>query len=142
MLDLVEHLASGVQGVALLIVCLARADLLDERPTWSGGQVRASAIELQALPPDDSEQLVDALGREEPFVLTAEQRAAVLETTEGNPLFIEETVRMLLESDNPRAGIPPTVQAMIAARIDRLPAVRRPSSAAQRSPDGRSGRVR
>ena len=42
----------------------------------------------------------------EPFVLTAEQRAAVLETTEGNPLFIEETVRMLLESDNTASGYP------------------------------------
>ena len=51
MLDLIEHLAGGVKDVPLLIVCLARADLLDERPAWGGGNVRATAIELEALPP-------------------------------------------------------------------------------------------
>ena len=56
MLDLIEHLASGVKDVPLLIVCLARADLLDERPAWGGGNVRATAIELEALPREDSAQ--------------------------------------------------------------------------------------
>ncbi len=121
MLDLIEHLASGVKDVPLLIVCLARADLLDERPTWGGGNVRATAIELEALPQEDSARLVDALAESESAELSAEQRAAVLGTTEGNPLFIEETVRMLLESGGEPAGIPHTVQAMISARIDRLP---------------------
>ena len=52
MLDLIEHLASGVKDVPLLILCLARKDLLDERPAWGGGNVRSTSIELEALPLD------------------------------------------------------------------------------------------
>lgn len=121
MLDLIEHLASGVKDVPLLIVCLARADLLDERPAWGGGNVRATAIELEPLPREDSARLVEALAEIESVELSDEQRDAVLGTTEGNPLFIEETVRMLLEAGGEPEGIPHTVQAMISARIDRLP---------------------
>ncbi len=120
MLDLVEHLAVSVREVPLLILCLARADLLDERPTWAGGHVRATAIELEALPREDSAKLIEALIDDEADGLSAAQRETVLGTTEGNPLFIEETVRMLLESGGESDGIPHTVQAMIAARIDRL----------------------
>ena len=121
MLDLIEHLAGGVREVPLLLVCLARSDLLDERPKWGGGNVRATAIELEPLPRPESARLVEALVSTDSAALTDEQREAVLGTTEGNPLFIEETVRMLLESGGEPEGIPHTVQAMIAARIDRLP---------------------
>ncbi len=124
MLDLVENLASGVRDVPLLILCLARADLLDERPTWGGGKVRATAIELEPLPRADSERLVDALSDGD-HDLSAAQRAAVLTRTEGNPLFIEETVRMMLEADGAVESVPHTVQAMISARIDRLPLAER-----------------
>ena len=66
--------------------------------------MRATAVELEALPRDDSERLVDLLAGSEASELSAEQRDAVLGTTEGNPLFIEETVRMLLESAASRPG--------------------------------------
>ena len=123
MLDLIDQLARGVRDVPLLILCLARADLLDERPAWGGGNLRSTAIELEALPLEASGRLVDALVQGEAAAsLSPAQRETVLGTTEGNPLFIEETVRMLLESDGEHAGIPHTVQAMISARIDRLPA--------------------
>ncbi len=123
MLDLVEQLAKGVRDVPILVLCLTRNDLLDRRASWGGGNVRATAIELQALTRDESEALLEALSVGAPEALTAESRAAVLDTTEGNPLFVEETVRMLLESaPGTEPGIPHTVQAMIAARIDRLPA--------------------
>jgi len=125
MLDLIEHLASGVKDVPLLILCLARKDLLDERPTWGGGNVRATSVELEALPLEDSAHLVAALVAGESAELSDEERNAVLATTEGNPLFIEETVRMLLESGGRSDGIPHTVQAMISARIDRLPVAER-----------------
>ena len=125
MLDLIEHLASGVKDVPLLILCLARKDLLDERPAWGGGNVRSTSIELEALPLADSAQLVEALVAGESAELTDEERETVLATTEGNPLFIEETVRMLLESGGQSDGIPHTVQAMISARIDRLPETER-----------------
>lgn len=124
LLDLVEHLASRVRA-PLLILCLARPELLDVHPGWGGGRVRATAIELEPLPAEESELLLDALLADEAASLTREARRRLLEKTEGNPLFVEETIRMLLERDGDRAveGIPDTLQALIAARIDRLPPV-------------------
>ena len=87
--------------------------------------MRATSIELEPLPRDEGGQLVDALADGEALELTPDQREAVLDKTEGNPLFIEETMRMLVESGGEPTGIAPTVQAMIAARIDRLPAAER-----------------
>ncbi|HWH04825.1 MAG TPA: AAA family ATPase, partial [Gaiellaceae bacterium] len=118
LLDLVELLAERVKDAPLLIVCLARPELLDLRPGWSGGRVRATAIELEPLAARDSEALLDALLAE--HELPAAERRAILEKTEGNPLFVEETTRMLLEGGSARR-IPDTLQALIAARIDRLP---------------------
>jgi class 3 adenylate cyclase/tetratricopeptide (TPR) repeat protein len=124
LLDLIEHLAEWVRGAPLLILSLARAELLDVRPGWGGGRLRATAIELEPLGRDESEELVDALSAD--GVIDAEAREALLEKTEGNPLFVEETVRMLAECEGRpltefAARIPDTLQALIAARIDRLP---------------------
>ncbi|HEX2293242.1 MAG TPA: AAA family ATPase [Gaiellaceae bacterium] len=121
LLELVEHLATWVRDVPLLLLCLARPELLDLRPGWGGGRVRATAIELEPLGRADSEALVDALDGQ----LGPTARQALLEKTEGNPLFVEETIRMLAEGDGMTAGIeriPDTLQALIAARIDHLPA--------------------
>ena len=121
LLDLIAHLAGRVQGVPLLIICLARPELLDLRPSWAGGRLRSTAIELEPLAADESEQLLDALLAD--GELPRAQRATVLGKAEGNPLFVEETVRMLVERGAGGAdAIPDTVQALIAARIDRLPA--------------------
>src|SRR5919201_4588275 len=123
LLDLVEHLAAWVRDAPLLIVCLARPELLDVRSAWGGGIARAISVELEPLSPDDSEALVEALAADgelpEPF------RETLLAKTEGNPLFVEETVRMLRECDGAPGPefverIPDTLQALIAARIDRL----------------------
>jgi class 3 adenylate cyclase/tetratricopeptide (TPR) repeat protein len=119
LLELIEHLAERVKDAPLLIVCLARPELLDIRPGWGGGRLRATAIELAPLAPDESEELLDALLADRE--LSAEERRTLLEKTEGNPLFVEETTRMLLEGGTPAKRIPDTLQAMIAARIDRLP---------------------
>ena len=122
LLELVEHLATWVREAPLFILCLARPELLDVHPGWGGGRLRATTITLEALPRDESEVLVDALAGDEP--LPADLRQALLDKTEGNPLFVEETMRMLAEGDG--AGdngvrIPDTLQLIIAARIDRLP---------------------
>ena len=120
LLELIEHLATWVREAPLLILCLARPELLDLRPSWGGGRLRATAIELEPLARDESEQLVDALldGTE----LSEKARRALLDKTEGNPLFVEETMRMLDEEGHESVErIPDTVQALIAARIDRLP---------------------
>ena len=121
LLELVEHLAAWVREAPLLIVCLARPELLDMRPGWGGGRVRATAIELEPLGAEESER---ARRRAAPRTARARRArsARLLEKTEGNPLFVEETVRMLAEAARARAErIPDTLQALIAARIDRLP---------------------
>jgi class 3 adenylate cyclase/tetratricopeptide (TPR) repeat protein len=118
LLELIEHLVTWVREAPLLVISLARPELLDIRPGWGGGRVRATAIELEPLGEVESEELVEALVSDG---LTAEERRAVLAKTEGNPLFVEETVRMLSEDGAEGIGrIPDTLQALIAARIDRL----------------------
>jgi class 3 adenylate cyclase/tetratricopeptide (TPR) repeat protein len=120
LLELIEHLSSWVRDAPLMILCLARPELLDVHPGWGGGRVRATAIELEPLAREDSEELVDALL--EDVALPADVRDDLLDKTEGNPLFVEETIRMVSEEDGDgRVRIPDTLQALIAARIDRLP---------------------
>ena len=124
LLELIDHLAQWVRDRALLIVCLARPELLDVRPDWGGGRIRSTAIELEPLPRVESEQLADALL--EDASLPLDVRARLLDKTEGNPLFVEETVRMVLETgDGSYHRIPDTLQALIGARIDRLPQAER-----------------
>src|SRR6478672_4396141 len=121
MLEVIEHLARSLRDVHAMIVCVARLDLLEVRPAWGGGNPRASSIELAPLSDAESGELADALlpADETP----AARRALVLEKAEGNPLFLEETARMLLEADGDGSvdRIPDSVQALIAARIDLLP---------------------
>ena len=120
LLELIEHLASTIREAPLFLVCVARPDLLDVRPTWGGGRVRSTSLELESLRPEESEELVTALARELELAVDVDR---VLAKSEGNPLFVEETVRMLAEQRGDR--IPDTVQALIGARIDRLPAAQR-----------------
>ena len=119
MLNVIEHVARSVRDAPLLIICVTRPELLELKPSWGGGNLRAAAIELAPLDPDESEQLADGLQPE--GGLPADQRAVVLAKAEGNPLFLEETVRMLAESDGASNNIPDTIQALIAARVDALP---------------------
>jgi class 3 adenylate cyclase/tetratricopeptide (TPR) repeat protein len=126
LLDLIEHLADWVRA-PLLILCIARPELLDERPGWGGGRVRSTAIELEPLSEEESAELVDQLlnqlagaAGERPAALPQE----LLDRAEGNPLFVEETIRMLVESGAGGGSadrVPDTLQALIAARIDHLP---------------------
>ncbi|MGE5690820.1 MAG: AAA family ATPase [Pseudomonadota bacterium] len=124
LLDLIEHLAGWVRESPLLIVCLARPELLDQYPGWGGGRMRALSIELEPLGRADAEDLAEALLADEP--LTRELLRDILDKTEGNPLFLEETVRMITQGEDGHAeGIPDTLQALIAARIDLLPAAQK-----------------
>jgi len=118
LLDLIEHLAEWVRDAPLLIIGLARAELLDVRPGWGGGRLRATAIELEPLGREESEELIDALVAND--ALDGDAREALLAKTEGNPLFVEETVRMLAECEGRPLNefaerIPDTLQALIAA---------------------------
>ena len=118
LLELIDHLAQWVRERSLLIVCLARPELLDVRPSWGGGRIRSTAIELEPLAREESEELASALLAQHD--LSDHVTPSLLEKTEGNPLFVEETVRMLVE-EGAADRIPDTLQALIGARIDRLP---------------------
>ena len=121
LLELIEHLADWIKEAPLMLVCLARPELLDIHPAWGGGRVRATSIELEPLGPQDSEDMIRELLAD--LAVAPEDLGALIEKTGGNPLFVEETIRMLAEEDGGAAAerIPDTVQALIAARIDRLP---------------------
>jgi class 3 adenylate cyclase/tetratricopeptide (TPR) repeat protein len=123
LLDLIEHLADWVRA-PVLILCLARPELLDTRPGWGGGRVRSTAIELEPLSEEESAELVEQLLSQ--LAGTAGERPRSLsqqaiDRAEGNPLFVEETIRMLIESGTASTDrVPDSLQALIAARIDHL----------------------
>jgi class 3 adenylate cyclase len=112
LLDLVEHVAGWTRDAPLLILCLARPELLDERPGWPGER-----IELEPLGHDEAESLVTALAP----ALAPDARARAADAAEGNPLFLEQLLSLAAEEDGDELAVPPTIQALLAARIDRLP---------------------
>ena len=117
LLDLIEHVADWARGCALLILCTARPDLLDVRPGWAGGKANATTIMLERLPAEDCERLLEDLAGE---TLTPKQRDRVVAASEGNPLFVEQMLAMLSEDDRAGSDVPLTIQALLAARLDRL----------------------
>ena len=89
-LDLIEYIAGWSRGAPILLLCLARPDLLDERPRWGG-----AAVALEPLTEHESETLLDELAAEWPIPPAA--RTAIAAAAEGNPLFVEQMVAMLAE---------------------------------------------
>jgi class 3 adenylate cyclase/tetratricopeptide (TPR) repeat protein len=118
LLELIEHLVQWVRDMPLLVLCLARPELLEVHAGWGGGRLRATSIEIEPLGAADTALLLDELL--EDIALPQAQITELIDKTGGNPLFVEETIRMLAESSDGRQRIPDTVQALIAARIDRL----------------------
>jgi DNA-binding SARP family transcriptional activator/Flp pilus assembly protein TadD len=117
-LDLVESVATQAGGAPLLLLCLARPELLERRPAWAGGSPRTVAIELRPLARDDATALLDALagaGPEPP-------RERLLEAAAGNPLFLEQLAASLGEQRLGDGGLPlpATIQALLAARLELL----------------------
>ena len=86
LLDLVEHLADWVRDVPVLIVCLARPELLDGRPAWGGGKLNSTSILLEPLAREESAQLIGALGRRR----AAPEARRASPSRQGNPLFLEQ----------------------------------------------------
>jgi class 3 adenylate cyclase/predicted ATPase len=119
-LDLVEHVADWSRDAPILLLCLARPELLDERQGWGGGKLHATTVLLDPLEPALCEELMDTLAPDlEPAV-----RSRVLEVADGNPLFVEETVAMARASAT-QISVPPTIGALLAARLDQLPGAER-----------------
>jgi DNA-binding SARP family transcriptional activator len=122
-LDLVEYLVERVREAPILLVCIARLELLEQRSGWRHERPNTSTLTLERLPNRDCEALIDNLARG----LAPTTRGRVLEIADGNPLFIEQLVAMLAERGDHEAElpIPPTIAALLSARLDRLgPGVR------------------
>jgi class 3 adenylate cyclase/tetratricopeptide (TPR) repeat protein len=119
-LDLVEHVADFSRDAPILLLCIARPELLDGRAGWAGGKLNATSILLEPLSENAAETLIENLlaGAE----LAPALRARVAAAAEGNPLFVEQMLAMLSEDGAAGAAVavPPTIQALLAARLDRL----------------------
>jgi len=132
LLDLVEHLAEWVHGVPIFLLAMARPELLDLRVGWGGGKPDATTFLLEPLPTQDTEHLVEALL--EGGTMPAAARARIAAAADGNPLYVEQVIEMLLDDGHVRRladgslaigdletiSVPPTIQALLAARLDRL----------------------
>jgi tetratricopeptide (TPR) repeat protein len=128
-LALVEHLVESA-AAPLLVICTSRPDLLESRPAWSEGPA-SQRVTLQALSPDDVGAVAaNLLGGG----LDDATRARIADAADGNPLFAEQLVSMLIDAgalrregdrwvatgDAAGLDVPPTIQALLAARLDRL----------------------
>ena len=116
-LDLLEYVAASSSATPILLLCLGRPELVEARPHWAG-----ASLTLEPLTDEESQQLLDELAVEWP--LTADARERIAASAEGNPLFLEQMVAMLAEGRR-STELPPTIQSLLAARLDRLEAIER-----------------
>ncbi len=114
-LDLVEHVADFSRDAPILLLCMARPELLDRRTGWAGGKINATTILLEPLTPQETDELIERLAP-----VDDDLRARIREAAEGNPLFVEEMLAMVRESGGGDIVVPPTIQALLAARLDQL----------------------
>jgi class 3 adenylate cyclase/tetratricopeptide (TPR) repeat protein len=123
MLDLIERIAArGRRSPGrVLVLVAARTELLDERPGWGTGAVNQVIVRLEALPENEAADLARQAGGDG---LDEQQAKAIVRRAGGNPFFIVESTGMLLGMEpapDGESSIPPTVQAMVASRLDGLP---------------------
>jgi class 3 adenylate cyclase/tetratricopeptide (TPR) repeat protein len=116
-LDLIEHIADLSRDAPILLLCMGRPELLDARPGWSGGKLNATTVLLEPLARDQTDELVRGLLSEGDESLVER----IGDAAGGNPLFVEEMVELARESDG-EVAVPPTIHALLAARLDGLPA--------------------
>lgn len=107
-LDLIEHVALLSTGAPILLACIARPELLERRPQW------AASLRLEPLSAEDVEELM-------PRRVGAELRERIARAAGGNPLFITEMLAMT-GAAQAEVVVPPTLQALLAARLDQLEA--------------------
>ena len=119
LVDLVDHLASWIRDAPVLLLCLARPELLDARPAWAGGQRNAASLTLGPLTAEESRELLVALAGKTLEEAGLERIAA---TAGGNPLFLEQLLAHVDERGAKAGdpGLPPALQALLAARLDLL----------------------
>jgi class 3 adenylate cyclase/tetratricopeptide (TPR) repeat protein len=117
-LDLIEHIADWSRGAPIFVLCVARPELLQLRPAWGGGKANATSLLLEPLGSDDTSTLIDNLLSGEDLLDTT--RSRILQASGGNPLFVEEMLLMLQDNGDSEVVVPPTIQALLQARLDQL----------------------
>jgi class 3 adenylate cyclase/tetratricopeptide (TPR) repeat protein len=131
-LDLIEHIADWSKEVPLFLLCMARPDLLDLRPTWGGGKMNVTTVSLAPLSNEECERLIASLlGAADLPAVVAER---ITDAAEGNPLFVEEMLEMLIDDgrlersngswvavgEMEEVAVPPSISSLLEARLDRL----------------------
>jgi class 3 adenylate cyclase/tetratricopeptide (TPR) repeat protein len=116
--DLVEHVADLSRDAPIFLLCVARTELLDVRPGWGGGKLNATSLLLEPLGAEECAELMDRLVTDAP--LDAELREQITVASAGNPLFVEEMLAMVRDHGDGEVAVPPTIQALLQARIDSL----------------------
>ena len=131
-LDLIDHVADTARDAPILLICTARPEFLDSRGGWAGGKMNATSISLEPLSDAQSESLIShLLGATD---LADDVRARIVQSAEGNPLFVEQMLAMLIDDglvrsmdghwvatgDALEVSVPPTIAALLSARLDRL----------------------
>jgi tetratricopeptide (TPR) repeat protein len=133
LLDLIEYVADWTQDAPLLLLCMTRPELLDQRSAWAGGKLNATSILLEPLTTTETEKLIENLLDD--GVLDSEAKSLIAASADGNPLFAEEMTAMLLDEgwlqrksdgwvasgDLSSVSVPPSIQALLAARLEQLP---------------------
>jgi class 3 adenylate cyclase/tetratricopeptide (TPR) repeat protein len=114
LLDLLEYVVAFSSDAPILVLCLARPELLEARPSWSAPQPRRSLVALEALSDAEAHALVAARAAQ------VDRRAStrIVARADGNPLFLEQL--LAAQVDGEETTLPPSLHAVLAARIDRL----------------------
>ncbi len=122
LLDLIDEAATWLTDVPVMLLCIARTELLETRPAWGGGKPCATTLELGPLTHEQSARLVGELVMHGDVYAHEHQEACTRVAIEcdGNPLFAELMLDVLAETA-PGAQIPPTIHALLSARLDQLP---------------------
>jgi class 3 adenylate cyclase len=113
LLDLIEYLGAWASEAPVLVLCLARPELLEKRPGWAHGH----AIRLDPLSPDESATLVEELAK-----VPGDVRSRIVDAAEGNALFLEQLLAYVVEDEGAVTleSLPPSIDALLASRLDRL----------------------
>ena len=130
-LDLLEHVLEASKAAPILLLATARHDLLDERPQWGEGS-GATRLVLRPLSDEAARQVVENLLGS--AGLPGDVVVRIVAAAEGNPLFVEQMLSMLIDSGvlrqadggwvrgdgDSEIAVPPTIHALLEARLDQL----------------------
>ena len=131
-LDVVNHIADWSRDAPILMLCTARPEFLDTRSDWGGGKLNATTLLLQPLDAKASTELIGNLLGGSGLPLEASER--ITDAAGGNPLFVEQMLSMMIDDgqlirqdggwapvgDLSSVSVPPSVAALLAARLERL----------------------